>query len=233
MSQPKYAPLNGDFAVKKRGTAGAFSALFNATTGTLTPNVTQEKVKSNGNDGGTIATFETERSLSLEVTLHSRHLEVLKMLTLSNSVPIAAGTDVAVTVPELTAGSLHRVGVKNITTLTLGTLVEGVDYQLYKKTGMMKALVDCEADAGTVSHGPYSKLGIFSAEAQEYEIVFFSEKSGQSYEFYNGKASPSGSLSLVQDGNGIGTGTLLFELQIDPTAPIDANLGQWGRAYDV
>jgi hypothetical protein len=233
MSQPKYAPLNGDFAIKSRGTAGALSALFNATTGNLNMTVTQETVKSNGNESGTIATFETERSASLEVTLHSRHVDNLKMLTLANSIEVAAGVAVAITVPEMLAGQIVPLGIKNVTTLTLGTLVDGVDYKLYPKTGMLRALVDCEADTGTASHGKYTKLGVFSADAGEYEIHFFSEKTGQSYEFYNGKASPSGALTLIQDGNGIGTATLVFELQQDLTAPNDGTLGQYGRAYDV
>jgi len=233
MSQPKYAELKGDFAVKKRGVAGAFGALFNATSGNLNLSVTQEKVKSNGNTGGTIATFESDRSASLEVTLHSRHVDNLKMLTLANSVDVAAGVAVAVTVPAMKAGEIVPLGLKNITALTLGALVEGVDFKLFKKSGVIQAIVDCEADVGTASHGVYTKLGVFSAEAGEYEVLFFSEKTGQSYHFYNGKASPSGALSLIQDGNGVGTATLVFELQLDETAPVDGDLGQYGRAYDV
>lgn len=233
MSQPKYAPLQGDFAVRPRGAVGAYSALFNATTGNLNLTVTQDKVKSNGNELGTIATFETDRSASLEVTLHSRHVENLKMLTLANSTDVAAETDLAVTIPVMKAGEVATLGVKNVTTLTLETLVEGVDYKLYPKTGVIKALKDSAADTGTVTHGIYTKLGVFSADAGEYEVLFFSEKTGQSYMFYNGKASPNGALSLIQDGNGIGTATLVFELQQDPNAPVDGNLGQYGRAYDV
>lgn len=233
MSTAKYAELKGDFAVRPRGATGAFSALFNATVGNLNLSAPLEKVKSNGNDAGTIATFETDRTASLEVTLHSRHAANLKMLTLANSAEVDADTDVAVTTPIMKAGEVVVLGVKNVTALTLETLVEGTDYQLYKKSGVIKALVDCAADAGTVDHGAYTKLGIFSADAGEYEVIFFSEKTGQSYQFYNGKASPNGALALIQDGNGIGTATLVFELQIDSTAPVDGNLGQYGRAYDV
>lgn len=234
MSTPKYAELKGDFAVRTRGSVGAYNALFNATTGNLNLTVTTDKVKSNGNDAGTIASFETDRAASLEVALHSRHVANLKMLTLANSAEVIASVaPIAVTVPAMKAGDVFALPFKNITTIALGDLVAGVDFKLYAKSGVVKAIVDTAEDAGTVSHGPYTKLGVFSADAGEYEVLFFSEKTGQSYLFYSGKASPSGALSLIQDGNGIGTGTLVFELQIDPNAPIDGNLGQYGRAYDV
>ncbi len=208
--------------------------LFNATSGTLDLQAPQTKVKSNGNRPGTVFTFETDRTAKLSITAQSRHLALWKASLLANSVAVEAATANTATLPAMTAGQVFMFDEANVSNVVITGKTEGTDYILDAKSGVIEALTTFTAGVEvTYDSGAYDNLGVFSAEAQEYEVIFYSEKSGQSYRFFNAKGSPAGAFALLQDGNGVGTATLDFELQIDPTAPDTGDLGQYGRARNV
>lgn len=230
---PKFAQLRGDFALRNKTTGEiVFSPVFDATTGALTPTISTEKVPSTGNKRGTIFAYETDRALSLSITAQSRHLYMFEKHMLGTSVTRPAGTG-TFDLPALKTGQMIDLPAKNITSFTATGLVEGVDYELFAKTSVVQALKDTVAVTGcTFEHGEYDEIGVFNAEAQHFEILFFSEATGQSYKFYDGLLVPSGDFTLVQE-SGIGTAPVTFELAEDRNAPVDALLGKYGRAYNV
>jgi hypothetical protein len=231
---PKFAQLRGDFALMNltRGET-VFTPVFDATTGSLTPTVSTEKVPGTGNKRGTIYTYETDRTLSLAITAKSRHKYMLEQYLLGASKVVPEGSNVTFDVPALKQGQIVELPAKNITDITLTGLVNGVDYELFAKTGVIQALKDTVAAAGcTLDHGEYDEIGVFSADAQRFAILFFSEATGQSYKMYNGLLVPSGDFSLVQE-SGIGEGQVTFELSEATNVPVDPLLGRWGRAYNV
>lgn len=233
---PKFGELKGDFHIMDHGTAdGVFSPVFNSTTGNLNLNITTEKVKSNGNVRGTVFTYEVDREATLELTAQSRHVEMMKTTFLANAVDIAAATDaVEFTLPVMKKGQVIHLAHRNINNLTITGKVAGTDYIVWPKSGVIEAKTDIEEPAaGTYKHGAYTKLGVLSQDARDYTILFFSEKTGQSYKFYKAKGNPSGAISLLTDGSGVGTATIVFTLELDETAPMDEDLGQYGIAYNV
>lgn len=231
---PKFAQLRGDFALMNltRGET-VFTPVFDATTGSFTPNVTTEKVPGTGNRRGTIYTYETDRSATLSITAKSRHKYMLEQYMMGDSRVVAAATGVSFNLPAMKKGQIIDLPAKNITNITAGSLVNGVDYELFAKTGVVQALQDTAAvTGGSLDHGEYDEIGIFSAEAQHFAILFFSEATGQSYKLYKGLLVPSGDFQLVQE-TGIGEGTVTFELSEATNVPIDPVLGRYGRAYNV
>lgn len=229
----KFAQLRGDFALRNK-TLGelVFTPVFSAATAALTPSVTTEKVPSTGNKRGTIYTYETDRSLTLSITAKSRHLYMLEKYLLGTSVsrPAGAGT---FDLPALKSGQLIDLPAKNITSFSATGLVNGVDYELFANSGVVQALKDCIAVTGCpFEHGEYDEVGVFNAEAQHFEIMFFSEDTGQSYKLFDGLLVPSGDFNLVQE-SGIGEAQVVFELAEDRNALVDALLGKYGRAFNV
>ena len=233
---PKFAQLRGDFALKNltRGET-VFTPVFDATSGSLKPTVSTEKVKSTGNTPGTIFSYETDRGLSLDVVAKSRHLYILEQTMLGVAVVRSASTaPVVFTYPVLKAGQIVELPARNILTVVIDGQVEGIDYTVLPKSGTVQALTDnATADpTATFTNGTFDEIGVFAAEAQRFEILFYSETSGQSYKLYNGLVVPSGDIALVQE-SGIGECTLTFELSQVATAVADVSLGKYGRAYNV
>lgn len=232
---PKYAPLKGDFHLKLYSdTTGVFSPVFNATAGNLNLTISTEKVKSNGNVAGTVYTYETDREATLEITAQSRHVEMMKTMFLANSVDVEADTDVDFTFPAIKKGQVIHLDNQNVSNVSITGLVAGTNYKVHAKSGVIEALTDnASPAAGTYDFGAYTKLGVLSQDAQDYTILFFSEKTGQAYKFYKAKGNPNGAISLLTDGTGVGTATIVFTLELDDNAPLDEDLGQYGVAYNV
>lgn len=233
MAQQRILALKGDFYARVRGTTGPFKPLFNATAAEISMAIETIRQKSNGNTPGTIAEDETDRTATLSVTLQSRHRENLEKFFYANSRTVAARTDVAFTLPAGEAGDIVDLGANNITDTTFGLLVEGQDYRVLPRSGGLEYLGTVASTPGTFSHGEYAELGIFSAQQVELEILFTSEKSGQAYVLYRVKLSPAQAFQLVSDGNEYGASPLQGSLLLDPNAPVDGNLGQYGRLRTV
>lgn len=230
---PKFAQLRGDFALRNKTTGEiVFTPVFDAATASLTPSVSTEKVPSTGNKRGTAFAYETDRSLTLSITAKSRHLYMLEKYMLGTSVTRPAGTG-TFDLPALKKGQLIDLPAKNITSFSATGLVDGVDYELFAKSGIVQALKDCVAVTGCpFENGEFDEIGVFNAEAQNFEILFYSEATGQSYKLYDGLLVPSGDFTLVQE-SGIGEAPVTFELAEDRNAPVDALLGKYGRAFNV
>lgn len=231
--QAKLFALKGDFASRVRGTTGAFKPFLNATAAQIAMSIETIRQRSNGNTPGTIAEDETNREATIELTVQSRHKDNLKKFLYANSREVAAATGVAFTLPAGEAGDVVNLGASNITATSFGTLVEGVDYKVLARSGSIEYLGTVPSTVGDFDHGAYTEFGIFSADSIELEILFTSEKSGQTYQFYRVKLSPAQAMQLVSDGNEYGTATLNGTLLIDPNAPIDGNLGQYGRVRSI
>jgi hypothetical protein len=234
MSQAKLYALKGDFAARVRGTTGPYKPFLNATAGQISMSIETMKQKSNGNTPGTISEDETGRDATFEVTLQSRHKDNLKKFLYANSREIAASTaPVAFTLPAGEAGDIVNLGASNITATTFGGLTAGVDYKVQARSGSIEYLTNVAVTEGTFAHAAYTEFGIFSADAVEMEILFTSEKSGHSYVLYRVKLSPAQAYQLVSDGNDYASAQLTGTLLIDSGAPVDGNLGQYGRVRSI
>lgn len=233
MAQQRILALKGDFSARIRGSATPFKPLFNATAAEISMAIETTRQRSNGNTPGTIAEDEVDRTATFSVTLQSRHKENLEKFFYANSRTVAAAANVAFTLPAGEAGDIVDLGVNNVTETTFGTLVEGTDYRVLPRSGSIEYLGTIASTPGTFSHGEYAELGIFSAEQVELEILFTSEKSGQTYVLYRVKLSPAQAFSLVSDGTEYGSSQLQGSLLLDPNAPVDGNLGQYGRLRTI
>lgn len=235
MITPKFAELRGDFALKNL-TKGetVFTPVFSATTGALNFSVSTEKVPGTGNKRGTIFTYETDRAATLSITAKSRHRYMLQNYLLGKAVTRAAAAAVAFVYPALKAGEIFELPARNILGITVTGKVAGVDFELLSKSGTVAALTANAAAITTCTfdNGAYDEIGIFSEDAQNFEILFSSEASGQSYKLYNGLLVPDGDFALVQE-SGVGEGQIKFELSQVTTAVADATLGKYGRGYNV
>lgn len=234
MSNKKLYALKGDFSYRVAGTQTSYKPFLNATEGSISMTIETIKQKSNGNTPGTYAEDEASREATFSVTIQDRHKENLKKLLYANSVEVPASVEpVAFTLPACEPGDIFKLPAANVTDATFGALVAGVDYRLLPRTGSGEALKKFVATPGTFSHGAYTKYGIFSADSIELEILFTSERSGQSYVLYRLRLSPAATFQLVSDSAEFGSSQLTGTLLLEPSAPVDENLGQLGRAESI
>jgi hypothetical protein len=233
MNQKLFA-LKGDFYWRAKGSTGPFKPFLNATAGEIGMTIETQKQRSNGDVPGTIAEDEINREATFSATFQSRHKDNMKHFLYANSVEVAASSSpIAFTLPAGVDGDTVDLGHANITDATFGSLVEGTDYTLKANSGAIVYLTTVAETEGTFEHDAYTLFGVFSADAVEVEILFTSEKSGQSYKLYRVKLSPAQTLQLVSDGTEYGSAQLTGTLLIDTTAPTDGTLGQYGRVRSV
>jgi hypothetical protein len=230
MTTPKLYALKGDFAWRPVGAVGVYAPFLNATDAKISMSIETIKQKSNGDEPGTIAEDEVGREATFEASFQSKHKENMKkfLFALSTETP-ASTAPVAFTLPAGPAGSVVNLEKNNITAATFGALVAGADYKLKAKSGGIVYLAEIPETVGTLEHGAFTNLGIFSAPAIEIELFFTSEVSGTSYEIYRLKLSPAQAMQLVSDGNEYGSATLSGTLLAKTGVVSDATLGKYGR----
>lgn len=233
MAQPKYLSLKGEVFSRIRGSNGVYEPFFNIESGQLTMSRETSELTSNGNTSGTLASDEISRSMAFNLTVNSLHKENMQKSLYANSREVGAAEDVAYTLPAGPAGSLADLGRSNITEATFGTLVEGVDYSLSAKNGTIEYLKPIVETPGTFSHDKFTELGVFSAEDLELELLYISKRSSHTYQFYRAKFNPAQALDLVSSGSNYATLPLSGTMLVDPTAPVDGNLGQYGRLRTI
>lgn len=230
----KLFALKGNFYSRLAGSTTAYEPFLNATGGQISMSIETVKQKSNGDEPGIIAEDEVSREATFELTIQSRHKENLRKMLYAVSVERPAATGTAFTLPVGAVGSVHKLASANVSNVTLTGLTEGVDFTVKAKSGVIVYLTERTATVeGTFDNGTYTEFGVFAASSIELEILFTSEKSGQSYVLYRVKLSPAQALQLVSDGNEFGSATLSGTLLAKEGAVADPTLGQYGRAYSV
>jgi hypothetical protein len=227
---PKLMSLKGDISARVHGTTGAYKPFLNAISASLAITAATVKQKSNGNTPGTLAEDETDLEATFECALQSRHKENVTMFLRTVPVERIAGTAVAFTLPVGAIGDIVDLGKSGVSNAVFGTKVEGTDYALLPKTGQITYLAAFAATvAGTFDHAAYTEHGILNSGSQEIELLFTSEKSGETYILYRLKLSPAATYALLEDGNNFANSVLKGSLLVDPSAPNTDNLGQYGR----
>jgi len=233
MTQKLFA-LKGDFFWRLKGSTGPFKPFLNATAGEIGMSIETIKQKSNGDAGGTIAEDEVSREATFSATFQSRHKENMKLFLYANSIEVAASTTpVEFTLPAGVAGDVVQLPDGNITSTDFGSLVEGTDYVVKAKSGAIEYKGTISETEGEYSHGIYTQFGVFAADALEVEILFTSEKTGQSYYIYCVKLSPAQQMQLVSDGNEYATAQVTGTLLAVDAADADPTLGKYGRVRAV
>lgn len=226
---PKLMSLKGDISARVYGTTAAFKPFLNAISASIAIAATTVKQKSNGNIPGTIQEDETDLEATFSCALQSRHKPNVVMFLRSVPNERIAGTAVAFTLPIGEVGDIVDLGKSGISNAVFGTKVAGVDYALLPKTGQITYLTAFTATvAGTFDHAAYTEHGLLNSGAQEIELLFTSEKSGETYRLYRLKLSPADTYALVEDGNNYANSTLKGTLLLDTNAPDSELLGQYG-----
>jgi hypothetical protein len=231
---PKFNELRGDFALRNitKGET-VFTPVFTAASAALNLAVNTEKIPSTGNKRGTAFAFEKDRAGKLTINAQSRHIYMLMNQLMAGSMSRAASiAPVTFTYPVLAVGQIYQLPAKNISSVTITGKVEGTDFEVFEKSGWITALTanTTAIETGAYENGAYEELGVFSEDAQHFEILFSSEVSGFSSCFYDGLFTPSGDLALIAQ-SGIGDVQCVFELVEKTGAITDAVLGKYGRAY--
>jgi hypothetical protein len=227
---PKLMSLKGDISARIKGSTGPYKPFLNAVSASIAINVTTIKQKSNGNVPGTLAEDDTDTEVTFEAALQSRHKENVQLFLRTNVLERVAGTDLPFTLPIGVVGDIVDLGKNGISNAEFGAKVAGVDYALLAKTGQITYLTDFPMSVpGTFDYAAYTEHGLVSAGAQELELLYTNEKSGDTLVMYSVKMSPAATYALIDDGAAYASSTLKGTLLINPNAPTDGNLGQYGR----
>lgn len=216
-------PINGEF-------------VGNATAATIS--MTREVIELYGSTDYTnslIAEEEKSKKATLEVTLNSFAAKNLARVLYGTVVAQAAGTVGAENLGDFAAGeskALAKVGVSDVV-LTAGgaALVEGVDYTLNGKTGMVNALVALSAVSAAYTHTASDAIGVFTHSGKEYFVRFDAETTDGGVfvaEVPRWKPNPATNLGLLS--NDFASFTIGGPVLADETV-VNSPLGKFARIY--
>lgn len=162
-----------------------------------------EKYTSDDYTNSLIAEEEKSKKATLEMTLASFAAKNLARVLYGTVVAQEAGSVNAENLGAFAAGeskALAKVGVSDVV-LTAGgaALVEGVDYTISGKTGLITALVDLVGVSAAYAHTASEAIGMFTHSGKEYFVRFDAETSDGSVfvvEVPRWKPNPATNLGL-------------------------------------
>lgn len=136
--------------------------------------------------------------------------------------------------PSLKAGQQFKLPSVNITDIAITGLVEGVDFVVYKTSGLVKALVDIvDAISGCSYSAGLAKRGAFTAGGRvNYEAIVDDILNGEVHQFYKWNPDLPQNIALVKP-NEFGMYQVTGALLLDQTKPADGEYGQFGVKYEV
>lgn len=192
------------------------------------------KKKSTNEVKGTIASETIDTTGELSLTMGDTGYENYVI-----AVRASVGTGAAVTAgtfefPALEKGQSFRLPNRNVTTLTVPGKTAGVDYQLYRSSGVVTLLADNTAAISdcTYSSGQTKKAGI-TAGGDMYFTVHIGDELNKEYTvLYRARALLPESVALISVDQ-FGTLPIKFELLLDDSKPSDDVMGQFGMKEEA
>lgn len=231
MATKPYASFKGDFFIRKRGSILPWSPLGNSQEASLGLASEYITLTSSGNEKGTLAKEETSRTMMLNISLNSLGVRQCTMyLYSSGAVAQAAVTAVAFTLPAMAAGEAFNLAHGNVSNVEIADLVEGGDYRVHQ-TGVIVAIKTIVAGkSGTYDAAIANDIGAFTAEGEEYEVLYVSENTGKKLVFARWKPDPAATVALVS--SEFAKFDLAGECLVDENLPIGP-LGRIAKMTDI
>jgi hypothetical protein len=177
-------------------------------------------------------TIKTDGTLTL--TMGSTEWDNFVTLTRSKESVQAAVASGTFTFPVGEAGKSFKLPSANVLSITATGLVEGVDYQLFKASGIVGYLRDVTAAVAdcTYSAGVAKRAGITAAGERMYTVHVTDELNGEYTCLFKWKPNLPTSVELVKP-NEFGTYEVSGKLMLDTTKPVNGDLGQFGVKYEA
>lgn len=233
MSNPKYTVKRSRMHIRKVGTTlfrdvnVIDSASYSFDEQTIEKQSTNEV-------RGVVASQVVSTTGTLSVTFGDTSFDNFTVVTRSKQSTVGAVSNGSFTFPACEKGASFKLPHSNITAVDVPGLVENVDYQVFKSSGIVTALKDVLADVagGTYSSGVTKRAAITAAADVEYEVIFTDELNGEVTGFYKWKPSLPQNVQLISP-NEFGTYEVSGKILLDESKPADGDMGQFGYKDEV
>lgn len=214
----KYATMKGDFFIKQKDSEENFWSTGNAQEASMGMTIEKVTLESSGNESGTLASEETSRKATFTLTLNALGTKQMKMYFYSKSSETqAAATAQTFTLPAMAEGEAFKFDHANVSNVDVDTLVEGVDYKVLAGGVLVAMKAIAAGKTGTYDAGTADKVGVFTGDGIEYEVLYVSEKTGTTAHILRWKPDPAQALALI--GTEFASFTLEGECLIDESIP--------------
>lgn len=234
MSAPVYTTKRARFWVEPYGT-GELRDIRIVDEAKYSFNEETIKKKSTNEVIGTVAVATISTEGTAAITMGSTEYDNFVLATRSRASTQAAVSAGTFAYPALEAGQAFKLPHENITSMSVTGKVEGVDYKLYRSSGICTLLNDntTEIDGGTYSSGQTLQAGIAAADAQYFTLHIADELNKEYTKLYRARPLLPEDVSLITPDE-FGTLTVNFELLLDDSKPSDGALGQFGsKSYSM
>lgn len=192
MTTPVYAISKADVFMRPYGSTAGFTHIGDCESAQLTLEQNTEIITSNGNDGGTLAELPIDSKVGLNIVSRSIDAKNLANAFYSTVEQVASGSKTVAI--DLAAGEVIVLDGFNVVLTT--TLVEGTDYELDAKLGVLKALVAID-ESITYTSTTYSKMGILALQDLYFEVQLVSRATGTKFHVYKFRPTPTKSYDVI------------------------------------
>lgn len=228
----RYALVRGPLFFREAGTAGAWTPFGPSREASL--ELAIEKIQLiSGDDGSVLDERQTAKTATFSVTLQSLSDSNLALALQSPLRETPAVDAEAFTLPALEAGQAFFLQ-GNVYELTVEGLIEGIDYALDKRAGIVTALKDFATEAeGTYSAETVVEMGILAGAGKVLELMYNTvAEGGTRLRIYKWAPSPAQALSF-NSGSAHTELTLSGGCLSDDSVPADDVLGRFGNMTRV
>lgn len=162
-------------------------------------------------------------------TMGSTEWDNFVALTRSKESVQAALASGSFTFPVGEKGKAFKLPSANVLSITATGLVEGVDYQLFKASGIVGLLRDVTApiEDCTYSAGVAKRAGITAGVERIYTLHVTDELNGEYTQLFKWKPNLPSNVELVKP-NEFGVYEVTGKLLLDTSKPVNGDLGQFG-----
>lgn len=190
--------------------------------------------KSTNEVRGTLKSDTIDTDGTFTMTMGSTEWDNYVALTRSKESVQAATPSGTFTFPVGEKGKSFKLPSANVLSITAAGLVEGVDYQLFKASGIVgylrdvtEAVADC-----TYSSGVAKRAGITAAGDRYYTIHVTDELNGEYTCLFKWKPNLPQNIELIKP-NEYGVYEVTGKLMLDTSKPVNGDLGQFGVKYEA
>lgn len=182
---------------------------------------------------GVVASKTISTTGTLTVVFGSTEYENFVMAVRAKTSTQAANGTGTFTFPVAQAGECFKLPDGNILTTTVAGKVEGVDYQVFKASGIVSVLTDNAAaiEGCGYTSGVAKRAAIGAGADAEYEVFFTDELNGEMTQFYKWKPNLPQNIQLVNISE-FSTYEVSGQILLDESKPASGDMGQFGQKLE-
>lgn len=226
--QPKYSTKRARVHFEEYG-SGKLADVLRVESFTINIEESTIDLESTNEVRGILKRETTGTKATGSITLSSGHYENALMILRAKASTQAAVTDGAFAFPALQAGESFKLPHGKITAISVPGLTEGVDYQVFKASGIVQALRDVTAavPGGSYSAGLGRFAGIAAGENKVYTVHVTDEKNGEYSQWFKCEIGLPKSIEYVKPDQ-FGNYPLDLVFYLDESKPLNGDHGQYG-----